>query len=162
MAPRLSDELKTALREKGWSDTELTPFPEGEQQSIAAQVFAIQHRQPAPRIVLRCPLRLFVHRRLPCCPADHHTQRDTQIGFGRDLRPPAASRLQPCSTCAGPHNLNYVVSTRRSRSSRASVVSRPPRVSFVLAYLAVSPVHDPGHNPLPAVIPNEVKQFLAK
>jgi hypothetical protein len=31
MAPRLSDERKTSLREKGWSDTELTPFSESEQ-----------------------------------------------------------------------------------------------------------------------------------
>ena len=38
MAPRLSDALKTALREKGWSDKELTPFSQDEQQSIGADV----------------------------------------------------------------------------------------------------------------------------
>ena len=37
MAPRLSEELKTALREKGWSDKEFTPFSEDEQQSIMAE-----------------------------------------------------------------------------------------------------------------------------
>ena len=38
MAPRLSDAAKTALRAKGWSDQELTPFSEDERQSIVVQV----------------------------------------------------------------------------------------------------------------------------
>lgn len=38
MAPRLSGALKTALREKGWSDKELTPFSQDEQQSIGVDV----------------------------------------------------------------------------------------------------------------------------
>jgi hypothetical protein len=38
MAARISDELKTALREKGWSDDELTPFSEDEVRCVEAQV----------------------------------------------------------------------------------------------------------------------------
>ena len=38
MASRVSDDLKTALREKGWSDDELKPFSEDERQSIEDQI----------------------------------------------------------------------------------------------------------------------------
>jgi uncharacterized protein YjbI with pentapeptide repeats len=38
MASRIPDEIKTALREKGWSDEELTPFAEDELRCVEAQV----------------------------------------------------------------------------------------------------------------------------